>query len=64
MGSLLSKIYDDYEDYKYLCKIKNIKPIELGGKISFYNHSKDIIKSFTIEEHKEHKNSYIYLKFK
>lgn len=29
MGDSLSKIYDDYEEYKLLCKELDIKPLDI-----------------------------------
>ena len=43
MGSSISKIYDDYEDYQYICKLNNIEPKNLSS--GFYEHESSILKS-------------------
>lgn len=42
MGSSLSKIYDDYDDYVEMCKIIGVD-IQWSN---FYIHQKEILKSF------------------
>ncbi len=44
MGSIISKIYDDYDEYSTLCDILKIEaiPIRNEGK-SFYNHAEEVL---------------------
>lgn len=37
MGDTLSHIYDLYEDYKILCKEKQVKPIDIENS-DWYEH--------------------------
>ncbi len=62
MGSSMSAIYNDYDLYITLCKIKDVKPVDIED--DFYISGKNIINSFTEEENIKYKNSYIYNKFK
>jgi len=32
MGSIISKIYDDYDTYTEMCKIKGIEPMDIRDK--------------------------------
>jgi hypothetical protein len=41
MGSIISKINDDYEDYLYICEELNILPKEM---CNMYNHEREILK--------------------
>lgn len=36
MGDIISHIYDVYEDYKIICKFKDIIPIDIEDK--WYTH--------------------------
>lgn len=45
MGSILSQINDDYEEYEYVCDLLNIRPHFLRGAKegdTFYNHLKQL----------------------
>jgi hypothetical protein len=42
MGSSLSKIEDDYDDYVEMCKITGLNP----QWSNFYTHQEEILKSF------------------
>ena len=41
MGSIISKINDDYEDYLYICEKLNIFPKEMHN---MYKHESEILK--------------------
>ena len=41
MGSLLSRIEDDYDDYLELCKSLNEEPVPIEGKKHFMNTKKN-----------------------
>ena len=43
MGSTISAIYDDYDDYLYLCKQVNETPVALID--GFYEHQRNILQS-------------------
>ncbi len=45
MGSSISSIYDDYDDYEYICKLNNIKTVNLFNPGGFYEHEKKILES-------------------
>lgn len=62
MGNSISAIYDDYEDYTYLCEEMKITPLGIRDNKSFYNHAKEIIKSMTEKQHKKYKEYYWYQK--
>jgi hypothetical protein len=40
MGSSISKIYDDYDDYKYICQLLNEKPLDIS---KFMKHEDEIL---------------------
>jgi len=40
MGSILSKLYDDYDDYKYFCKTLNVEHVSRNG---FYEHERVLL---------------------
>lgn len=40
MSSSLSKMYDDYDDYEYICKILNEKPLDIP---KFMKHEDEIL---------------------
>lgn len=42
MGSICSKIRDDYDDYVEFCKIINEEPLSDRGEKSFYKHSDEL----------------------
>ena len=41
MGSSLSAIYDDYDDYEHFCGVLKIKPLSIYG--SFYDHQNELL---------------------
>jgi hypothetical protein len=41
MGSLVSKIYDDYDDYEHICKM--LKEKTVGVHDSFYKHEEKVL---------------------
>jgi len=41
MGSIISKINDDYDDYKYFCKILKVESMNCVG--GFYEHQKELL---------------------
>lgn len=41
MGSSISAIYDDYEDYQHLCKVLGIQSVDIRN--GFYEHEKQIL---------------------
>lgn len=45
MGSSISKIYDDYDDYEYFCKVIGVEsmPISKNNK-TFYAHETELLK--------------------
>lgn len=43
MGSTISAIYDDYDDYKHLCKTLDIQSVDILD--GFYEHQKEILQS-------------------
>jgi hypothetical protein len=43
MGSIISAIYDDYDDYLHLCKQVGETPVELID--GFYDHQRNILQS-------------------
>jgi hypothetical protein len=43
MGSTISAIYDDYDDYKHLCKTLDIQSVDILD--GFYEHQKEIVQS-------------------
>lgn len=43
MGSTISAIYDDYDDYLYLCKQVGETPVVLTD--GFYEHQRNILQS-------------------
>lgn len=42
MGSIISAIKDDYDDYKYFCEVLGIKTESINN--FFYDHEKSILK--------------------
>lgn len=51
MGDSLSAIYDDYYDYKYLCKVLGLACLSLRGHIgegdkAFYDDQERILKLY------------------
>lgn len=42
MSDSISHMYDDYDDYKYICEVNNIKPV--GVYDGFYKHEDIILK--------------------
>lgn len=61
MGSIISKIHDDYEDYEYLCEILGEVPVFLGD--SFYKHAEEMVRKHWNEISVEDKNGYVIHKF-
>jgi hypothetical protein len=43
MGSIISAVYDDYDDYKHLCKTLDIQSVDILD--GFYEHQKEILQS-------------------
>lgn len=41
MGSSISKLYDDYDDYKYLCKFVGVKLLDMDDE--WMNHEDEIL---------------------
>lgn len=41
MSDGISNMYDNYDDYKYICKVNNIKPV--GVYDGFYEHEDKIL---------------------
>lgn len=69
MGSSISRIYDDFDDYQALCNkldIHDSKRKAIHGMDSFYNHAESLLKD---EKYKDivdkliSDNSYLYNKF-
>jgi len=44
MGSIISRIYDDYHTYVDFCKLVNENPIDIHD--DFYNHEKELMKKY------------------
>lgn len=42
MGSSISAIYDDYDDYQHLCEVLDIQPVDIRD--GFYQHEQQILK--------------------
>lgn len=69
MGNIISKIYDDYEDYETLCKFIGAPTIPIRpmcGEKSFYDHAKEILqdeKYFAEVEKLREQDYYLYRKF-
>jgi FMN phosphatase YigB (HAD superfamily) len=42
MGSLISAIYDDYDDYEYFCKLLKVKSVNIHN--GFYEHQAELLK--------------------
>lgn len=42
MGSICSKIRDDYDDYVKFCKMVNETPVDDRGEKSFYDHQREL----------------------
>lgn len=53
MGNILSKIADDYDDYRELCKERGVTPVILGGEVSFYRHQRELLASVPAFPHKK-----------
>lgn len=44
MGSIISAIYDEYEDYKYFCEKIGVEPENLSDKNRiFYEHRTELL---------------------
>jgi hypothetical protein len=46
MGSSISAIYDDYDDYEYFCKTLGVEIISINGNSkysSFYVHEQELL---------------------
>ena len=46
MGSSISAIYDDYDDYEHFCKHLGVETVYLGSKRngkSFYDHQRELL---------------------
>jgi hypothetical protein len=41
MGSILSSIYDDYDDYEHFCNTLKVEPVSI---YSFHKHESDLLK--------------------
>jgi hypothetical protein len=41
MGSSISRIYDDYDDYEHFCKRIGVKPVDIYD--SFYKHETELL---------------------
>ncbi len=69
MGSSLSKLYDDHDDYEKLCDRLNIHDSQrkaIHGVDSFYKHGKELLNDLKykeIAEEMKNSNSYLYHKF-
>jgi len=61
MGSILSKIYEDIEDYEWLCDKLNVPSKDPKY---MYDHARKIIKDMSNEDKKKLEGSYIISKFK
>lgn len=59
MGNIMSALYDDIEDYRYMCEKIGVKPKESN---EMYKHAKEIVKNLTSTQQKS--LGYIYNKFK
>lgn len=62
MGSIISKIYDDYEDYEWLCEQLLVEPMSMtDGK--FLNHAEQLIVSIWDQMSNDLKESYVVHRF-
>lgn len=53
MGSIISRIADDYEDYVWFCAKLDITPLGDRDEKSFYKHEKEILAMHDVDTKEE-----------
>lgn len=60
MGSILTAIRDDYDDYTYLCKCLEIDAISIRNeKPTFYEHQRELLKKVNCSSVYEYIKKYV-----
>ena len=58
MSDSISAMYDDYDEYKIVCKYLKIKPLNIMSNESFYNHQRELFNQNNVKNYCE-----FYIKF-